>query len=127
MLPNGELTRNDMAIDNDMQVDGDIGQEILAYVETWFDVDKKFHVDTSADDTWLNMYARYNPFEDTLDITCEISSDTGSEYFDYMPSATEAAIIKELITQKIDELYGQTPQEYCEGFYGESPDMNGIS
>jgi len=42
-------------------------------------------------------------------------------------SATEAAIIKELITQKIDELCGQTPQEYCEGFYGESPDMNGIS
>ena len=52
MLPNGELTRNDMTIDNDMQVDGDVGQEILAYVETWFDVDKKFHVDTSADDTW---------------------------------------------------------------------------
>ena len=66
MLPNGELTRNDMAIDNDMQVDGDVGQEILAYVETWFDAEKKSHVDTSADDTWLNMYARYNPFEDTL-------------------------------------------------------------
>ena len=127
MLSSGELTHEDIAIDSDMQIDSDIGQEILAYVEIWFDVDKKFHVDTSADDTWLNMYARYNPFEDTLDITCELSSDSGSESFDYVPSITEAAIIKELIAQKIDELYGQTPQEFCEYFFGDSPNMTGIS
>lgn len=124
MLPNGELTREDIAVDHDMQVDADIGQEILAYVETWFNVDEKFHIDTSDDDTWLNMYARYNPFADSLDITCEISSDSGSDYFDYEPTVAEADIIKGLVTQKINELYGQTPREFCEEFYGDCPSMD---
>ena len=53
-----ELERGDIAIDRDMEVDCDIGQEILAYVETWFDVDKKFGIHTADDDgTWLNMYS----------------------------------------------------------------------
>lgn len=127
MLQNSELTRDDIAIDGDMQVDGDIGQEILVYIETWFDVDKKFHIDTSDDGTWLNMYGRYNPYEDTLRIECEISSDEDSTTFDYEPTSFEAAIIKELISQKIDTLYGQTPQEFCEDVSGMNPSMNGIS
>lgn len=36
-----ELERGDIAVDRDMEVDCDIGQEITAYLETWFDVDKK--------------------------------------------------------------------------------------
>ena len=44
MKENMELERGDIAIDRDMEVDCDIGQEILAYVETWFDVDKKFSI-----------------------------------------------------------------------------------
>ena len=127
MLTNRELTREDIAIDPNMEVDDDIRQEILAYVETWFDVDQKFHVDTSADDTWLNMYARWNPYVDTLFIECEISSDNGSDSFAYEPTARESAVIKELIAQKISETFGQTPQEFCEDFYGESPNMIGIS
>ena len=64
MKDNMELERKDLAVDADMQVDEDIGHEILAYLETWFDVDKKFNIHTAEDDgTWLNMYARYNPFE----------------------------------------------------------------
>lgn len=127
MLTNRELTSEDIAIDPNMEVDDDIRQEILAYVETWFDVDQKFHVDTSADDTWLNMYARWNPYVDTLFIECEISSDNGSDSFEYEPTAKESAVIKELIAQKISETFGQTPQEFCEDFYGDSPNMIGIS
>ena len=56
MNSNNELTREDIAIDRDMDVDCDIGQEITAYIETWFDVDEKFGTDTSDDDVWLNMY-----------------------------------------------------------------------
>ena len=40
MMTNRELTREDIAIDPNMEVDDDIRQEILAYVETWFDVDQ---------------------------------------------------------------------------------------
>ena len=58
MNSNNELTRDDIAIDDEFEVDAETGQEITAYVETWFDVDEKFNVDTSDDDVWLNMYAQ---------------------------------------------------------------------
>ena len=72
MKENNELTRDDIAIDHDMEVDCDEGREIAVYIETWFDVDKKFRIDTASDDdTWLNMYGRYNPFDDTLRISAK--------------------------------------------------------
>ena len=115
MKENNELTRGDIAIDSDMQIDDDVGQEILVYIETWFDVDKKFHVDTASDDSaWLNMYGRYNPFEDSLRIECEISRQDDSSYFDYKPTKAEAQLIKNLITEKIREVYNQTPKEFME-------------
>ena len=44
MKENNELTRDDIAIDHDMEVDCDEGREIAVYIETWFDVDKKFRM-----------------------------------------------------------------------------------
>ena len=98
-----------------MEVDCDIGQEITAYIETWFDADKKFGIDTASEDgTWLNMYAKYNPFADTLRIECEISRDSGSSYFDYEPTENESQLIKDMIAEKLMQTHGQTPQEFCE-------------
>lgn len=114
MKESNELERADIAIDREMEVDCDIGQEITAYVECWFDVDKKFGTNISDEDgTWLNLYAKYNPFADTLRIECEISRDSRSEYFDYEPTAAETKLIKDMITEKIKEEYNQTPQEFC--------------
>ena len=119
MKENKELERSDIAIDREMEVDCDIGQEITAYIETWFDVDKKFNLQTGADEgTWLNMYGKYNPFADTLRIECEISRDDGSSYFDYEPSAGEAQLIKEMIAETMQKEYHRTPKEFCETFYG---------
>lgn len=74
MKENNELESTDIAIDREMEVDGDIGQEITVYIETWFDVDKKFGLDiTDEDGTWLNLYGKYNPFADTFRLECEIS------------------------------------------------------
>ena len=114
MNSNNELTREDIAIDRDMDVDCDIGQEITAYIETWFDVDKKFGTDTSDDDVWLNMYAKYNPFKDTLRIECEIDKPLESQF------------IKEMIAEKIKECYDQTPQEFCDSAYNEDISIGGI-
>ena len=130
MKENKELERSDIVVDHDMQVDADVGQEILAYLETWFDVDEKFGVHTADNDsTWLNMYARYNPFEDTLRIECEIDTDDSStnRYFDYEPTASEAQLIKDMITQKIKDEYGQTPQVFCEEACDEDQSMGGLS
>ena len=126
MKDNLELERGDITIDREMDVDCDIGQEITVYIETWFDVDKKFGVHTSADEgTWLNMYGKFNPFEDTFRIECEISWENGSSYFDYEPTAAEAQLIKDMITEKIKEEYDQTPQEFCEEIT-QGPTMGGI-
>lgn len=119
MTENNEFARRDLAVDRDIEVDCDIGQEITAYIETWFDVDQKFGTKLADEDgTWLNMYGKYNPFVDTLCIECEISRDNGSEYFDYEPTSAETKLIKDMIAEKIREEYHQTPQEFCEEFYG---------
>lgn len=114
MKENNELESTDIAIDNEMEVDCDIGQEITAYIETWFDVDRKFgtHI-IDEDGTRLNMYAKYNPFSDTLRLECEISKDNGSEYFDYEPTQGEIQLIKDMIAEKIMQIQGQTPQDFC--------------
>lgn len=109
------ITRKDIAIDPDMEVDCDIGEVITAYIETWFDVDKKFHVCTRANDhEWVNMYAKYNPFKDTLEIECVLDEDYRAREFAYIPSGDEAKLIKEMIAEKIAEFHHQTAKEFCE-------------
>ena len=122
------LFRADIAVDRDMEVDCDIGQEITCYIETWFDVDKKFGLNIADEDgTWLNMYGKYDPFEDSLRIECEISRDNGSEYFDYTPTEAESALIKNMIAEKIREQCDQTPQEFCENCCNEEQTMGGLT
>ena len=78
MRENMELERGDIEVDTDIQVSDENENEIIAYLETWFDVDKKFHIHTNADEgTWLNMYGIFDPFEDTLRVQCEISREDG--------------------------------------------------
>ena len=68
MKDNLKLEKKDIAIDGDIQLDDNNPQQINVYIETWFDVDKKFMVDTTDDGTWVNMYGKYNPFDYTLEI-----------------------------------------------------------
>ena len=126
MNANGEFTKEDLAVDRDMEIDCDIGQEILVYFECWFDADLKFSIDTSENDAWLNMYGRYNPYEDTLTIECEIDRDDGSSYFDYFPTDAETQLMKDLITAKIQEVYHQSPMEFCESAFDDSIEIGGI-
>ena len=126
MNANGEFTKEDLAVDRDMEIDCDIGQEILVYFECWFDADLKFSIDTSENDAWLNMYGRFNPYEDTLTIECEIDRDDGSSYFDYFPTDAESQLMKDLITAKIQEVYHQSPMEFCESAFDDSIEIGGI-
>lgn len=117
MKQNGELTKDDLVVDSEIQIDCDIGQEMIVYFETWFDVDRKFNIHTGMDDgTWLNMYGRFNPFEDTLMIECVISDEEDDSFFDYVPTGAEAQLMKEMIIERIQKEYNQTPKEFCESF-----------
>ena len=124
MKENKELERHDIAIDREMEVDCDIGQEITVYIETWFDVDKKFGTQLNGNDSaWLNLYGKYNPYEDTLRIECEIDADDGqpNQWFDYEPTEGEAKLIKEMIAETMQREYNQTPREFCESAFGGEP------
>ena len=124
MTEKNEFERKDIVVDRDMDVDCENATEITAYLETWFDVDKKFGTNTKDDDdVWLNMYAKYNPFDDTLRIECEIDKPKGSEYFDYTPTEAEERLIKDMIAEKIKAEYGQTPQEFCDQFQDKEQKM----
>lgn len=112
MNKNNEMERKDFRVDPDIQVD-DIGSAVEVQLETWFDVERKLGVDLSADDAWLNLYARYDPFKDTLDMAYEVSTDDHSEVHNYTPTENESALVKAMIAEKIQELYNQTPQEFC--------------
>ena len=122
------LEKSDLRVDAEMDVDCDIGQEITVYFESWFDVDKKFDIHINDEDgAWLNLYGKYNPFQDMLRIECEISRDDGSETFDYEPTAAEAQLIKDMIAEKIMEIHSQTPQEFCNDVCDNTPTLGGLS
>ena len=122
MNQNNELTRSDIVIDSDMEIDCDIGQIVTAYVETWFDVDKKFGTDTADDDdVWINLYAKYNMPEDSLRMEYVICKPSGDECFEYTPTESEAQLIKTMMREKCAEVYGCTLEKFIEPY--EEPEM----
>lgn len=113
-----ELDDDVLTVDNDIQVETGTGNEITASFECWFDVEKKLALRLpDDDDIWVDMYGKYNPFDDKLKIECVINKSKGSIYFDYTPTENEDKSIKAIITKAIREEYNQTSQEFCEGFY----------
>lgn len=129
MKENNELTRDDLVVDPDMELDDD-GQGLTAYLETWFDVDKKFGLHINDEDgTWVNMYAIFNVPEDTLRVECVISSDTDSKWFDYEPTPSEAALIKEMIREKCQQTHGCTLEDHIADILKEdaAPELEGLS
>ncbi len=113
MKENMEFERGDLYVDHDIQIDDKNKQHIVAYLETLFDVNKKFNLqlDSSAGE-WVNMYGIYNPLSEFLTIECVISNDDSSDSFFYTPTKAEAKLLKDMITEKIKEVYGQTPVEF---------------
>lgn len=109
-----EFSKGSLRVDSDIQLDDENKQQIVAYLETLFDVNNKFglKLDSEAGE-WVNMYGIYNPFSDFLTVECIISTDDNNDVFYYSPTKAEAELIKDMITQKIQEVHGQTPVEFC--------------
>ena len=127
MKQNGEWERKDLEVDQEMEVLED-GRTILVYIDAWFDVDKKFGTHTADDDSeWVTLYARLDPFADTLEVAYIVSRDDGSQEFPYTPSPEETRLVKEMITEKIKDVYGQTPKELCMDIANDDLKMEGIS
>ena len=121
MKENMEFEREDMYVDRDIQIDSDNRQQIVAYLETLFDVNKKFNLQLDSEaGEWVNMYGIYNPLSDFLTVECVISKDDSSESFFYHPTEGESKLIKEMIAEKIREVHGQSPTEFvCDSTHQE--------
>ena len=129
MKENKELEKSDLEIEDDILIDDNNPNVLCVYFATYFDVDKKFELNTAdRDDEWLNLYADYDTEHDSLQIHCAVSNDD-DEYrdFEYTPTENEASLIKEMIVEEIQKRFGQTPQEYCAELTEDDFTMGGIT
>lgn len=97
----GEQTnefRKDQLVVSDMEVN-DEGNGVSSYLETWFDVEKKFGVNVEDDDTWVNFYAEYYPKSEELKCTCVVSKPDASDDFEYIPTENEKALIISMLEE----------------------------
>ena len=102
-----EMNRDNIRIDPVLEVYTDWAPPcISAYIEIWFDVDKKFGTHThDRDDAWINLYAIYSPVYHTLQMKYYIETDTSvSDPIAYEPTETERKTIMEMIEEKCREV-----------------------
>lgn len=114
MTENGELTRDDLVIDPDMEIDED-DSTITAYVETWFDVDRKFKTHTAEDaDTWVNFYAKFHPESGELTTGYQIDRPDGSDWKEYHPTEKEKQLLIDMMEECFQKHHGCSLLEYVQ-------------
>lgn len=101
-----ELTKDMIKVDGDFSIN-DEQTIVTAYIETWFDVEKKFGVNLEDDpDAGVNFYANYNVKTDEL--TCEyiVSKNDSCMAYAYSPTESEAELIKQMMQDACWEMHG---------------------
>lgn len=127
MRENNELERTDIAIDRDILLDDQNNQQLVAYIETWFDVDKKFGTKTDIDEgSSVDLYAIYNPTNDHLHMEYVVKTDDGETWYPYSPTESEKQLVKDMIAECIKTYHNQTPTEYCLELSNEGQTIGGI-
>lgn len=108
----GELTRRDIVIDPDMNIEDD-GKTITAYIETWFDTDQKFGVRIAEEpETWINFYASYNVETGGFETLYEIDRPEGSEWHSYSATENEKHLIITMMDECCHTHYGCSLVDY---------------
>ena len=86
-------------------------------LETWFDVDKKFDICTLHDpNTWVNLFAYYDPNTKELFIEYCIDSENSSDYFIYNPTSYEKQLIVNKIESWVQDNYNLSAKNYINQF-----------
>lgn len=101
-----EFEKHHLRVDRDFDIDHN---DIVVYLETWFDVDEKFCINTRDTENWVNFYAYYNPFIQTLQLIyiiensdCEFLPDVR----EYIPSNQEQNLIIQMIEEACKNTVG---------------------
>lgn len=107
------LEERDLLIREDLELNTD-RRAINAVIETYFDVDKKFGINTGNDDSaWVNLYADYNPVTKDLNIVYYIDVDADSYERQYIPTEEE----KQTFINVIEQTCAEQNQMNCREFY----------
>lgn len=113
------LTKNDIAV-CDLEINDD-GDGISAYLETFFDVDKKFGTSVNDDEnSWVNFYAEYFPESGELKCTYVIDRPQNSDEHEYIPSKTEKELIVSMLEEKCQKESGYSIKELLNSYTEES-------
>ena len=102
----------ELVIDRELWVNDEC-DSINVYIETWFDVDKKFGTNTrDLPDTWINLYADYWPETNDLLMQYLIDSDTAVTDHEYIPSESDKQLVIRLIEEKCQQEHGCSCAEF---------------
>lgn len=105
------LEECDMLLRDDFELEFD-KQRILFPIECWFDVDKKFGLNTQGNDgLWVNLYGEYNPCTNEVKISYVINADDGTFEREYIPTDTERELFVKLMEQACEQYTGMTCRE----------------
>lgn len=105
------LEEDDMLLRDDFELEFD-KQRILFPIECWFDVDKKFGINTHGyDGVWVNLYATYNPCTNEVKIPFTVDADDGTFEREYIPTDTEREVFVKLMEQACEQYTGMTARE----------------
>ena len=105
------LEESDMLLRDDFELEFD-KQRILFPIECWFDVDKKFGLNTQGNDgLWVNLYGEYNPCANEVKISYVINADDGTFEREYIPTDTERELFVKLMEQACEQYAGMTCRE----------------
>ncbi|MBQ2921854.1 MAG: hypothetical protein IJE60_01985 [Tyzzerella sp.] len=105
------LEKDDMSIREDYDLDFE-EQNMLFPIETWFDVDKKFGVNTNSDEgSWVNLYATYNPCTGEIKIPYTVDADDGTFGREYIPTDEERDLFRRLMEQSCEKRNKMTCRE----------------
>lgn len=106
-----DFTKDEIVI-GDIEINDDCSG-VSSYIETHFDVDKKFgtHIN-DEDDSWVNFYAEYSP--ENKELKCEycLHTPTTEECRLYIPSAEERQLIIFAMEEYTQDNYGENIMEF---------------
>lgn len=97
------LEKDDISIREDYDLDYE-EQNMLFPVEIWFDVDKKFGVNTrGVEGAWVNMYATYNPCTGEIKIPYTVDAEDEIYAREYIPTEDERDLFQSLMEQSCEK------------------------
>lgn len=113
---------SDFRICEDIEFDGEYNN-LLVPLEAWFDVDKKFGINTLNDaNVWVNLYAEYNPATNDIRMFYDIDADDGVYEREYVMTHEECNTLIPYIEKMCIQQHNMTCMEFYITEYAENCD-----